>query len=48
MANNHHPVEVDPQALAHSRQLWTNFWFLTKIGIAAVAVLLIGMALFLL
>lgn len=41
------PVEVDPQALKESRNLWENFTCATKYGVIGVAIVLILMAVFL-
>jgi hypothetical protein len=45
--NNHHPVDVDPEALRDSRALWNNFTKGMTISVVAVAVTLVLMALFL-
>lgn len=45
--HDHQPVEVDPQAVAHAHALWSNFTHMTKYGVLAVIVILLGMAYFL-
>lgn len=48
MAQHHHPVDVDPQALARAQTNWHGFVQLMKYSTVGVIILLIGMALFLL
>jgi hypothetical protein len=48
MANHHTPVEVDPQAVKHAKDLWNNFTVLTKYSVIASAVILLLMGFFLL
>lgn len=47
MGNHHTPVDVDQNALQHSRQLWCNFTQAAKYGVIAVMGLLGLMAFFL-
>ncbi len=47
MGHHHVPVEVDPQALKHSQQLWHNFTQATKFGVIASVIVLGLMAFFL-
>ncbi len=47
MGNHHTPVDVDPAALQHSRQLWCNFTSAAKYGVIATMILLGLMAFFL-
>jgi len=46
-SHEHHPVEIDPQALKDSRQLWEVFTKMTTVGVVAIVVVLALMALFL-
>jgi len=46
-AHDHAPVEVDPAALQHARYVWSGFTSLIKYGLAAIVVVLLGMAVFL-
>lgn len=45
--HDHHPVEVDPQAVANAHTLWTNFTKMTTKGVLAVIAILLVMAVFL-
>lgn len=46
-SHNQQPAEIDPQTLRESRMLWTAFLAGSKYLVIGVAVLLLGMAFFL-
>ena len=46
MATHHEPVDVDPQTLENSRNLWNGFTTMTKYGVIAVIVLMLGLYFF--
>lgn len=46
-STQHHPVEVDPQALANARHMWGFFTQAIKYSVISIIVLLLLMALFL-
>jgi hypothetical protein len=41
--DSHPSAEIDPEQLAQAQAFWHNFIFAAKIGIVAVALLLIAM-----
>ncbi len=41
------PVAVDPESLKQAQSIWHNFMQMTKYGVIATIILLIGMAIFL-
>ena len=45
--HSHEPVDVDPQTLRESRELWGNFTKATTFGVIAVIIILALMAIFL-
>lgn len=46
-SHNHHPVDVDPQALHNARAFWHNFTKMTQFSVIAAIIILGLMAYFL-
>lgn len=47
-SHQHHPVEIDPANLKQAENVWSGFVTMTKYGIIAIVIILLGMGFFLL